>query len=131
MVTNSRETRSKSVVRDQPRVSADARRCRESGAASQLEETRDTPTMNDNSGSSHGQQPTDDDRPFLGFFYATLGIAAVVVGGLLLENAPINDYEDVTRSTGLALLGIGAFLIVVGAVARGVRLGRREGSSWL
>jgi hypothetical protein len=74
----------------------------------------------------HGPQPTDDDNPFRGFFYATLGIVAVVLGGLLLENPPPNDSEDLTRPIGLALLSVGAFLVIVGGVARGIRLGRRD-----
>jgi hypothetical protein len=57
--------------------------------------------------------------------YGFWGVALFVVGGLLLANAeePVNGFLTV----GLACMGAGLYLLIVGAVARGTQVAAHGG----
>ncbi len=56
----------------------------------------------------------------LGLGYGLAGVLLLVAGGSFLTNT-----DPGFESPGFALIGVGSFLIVVGAVARGLQLARR------
>ncbi len=66
--------------------------------------------------------PDDDYEPSAGLLPAIAGVVCLVLGGLMLEDS---HGSDTFVAGGLALLGAGLYLVVLGAVARGVQLSRR------
>lgn len=68
------------------------------------------------------QNPYDvrDYEPSRGLLYALGGIAALVAGVMALADA---GGDDVITALGGAGIGTGLYLIVVGAVARGLQVG--------
>jgi uncharacterized membrane protein len=72
------------------------------------------------------EQRTSSYRWSAGWRHLMVGIVLFVLGGLLFAHAPLNDSEDLSRAGGLALLGVGAFAIIAGAVTRGVQLAHQR-----
>ncbi|HSE71684.1 MAG TPA: hypothetical protein VLA97_13070 [Nocardioidaceae bacterium] len=65
----------------------------------------------------------DDYQPSKGLVYAIAGVSVFVVGGLILANS--HD-EDPLFLLGLALEGTGIYLLLAGAVARGIQMARGQ-----
>ena len=68
------------------------------------------------------QETRDHYQPSAGLGYVVAGVALFVVGGLLLANA--EEPRNVFLTGGLACLGAGFYLLLAGAVARGVQVAR-------
>ena len=69
------------------------------------------------------EETMDDYEPSAGVWYAVAAVALFVVGGMLLANT---DEEPMFFLTGgLAFMGAGSYLLLVGAVARGIQVARR------
>jgi uncharacterized YccA/Bax inhibitor family protein len=68
----------------------------------------------------------DEDERSSGLMYAVFGVALLVLGSLLLAAVPVSDNEALIGAGGLALLGCALYLIVAGAVARGIQLARQS-----
>jgi hypothetical protein len=66
-------------------------------------------------------EPTDDYQPSRGLGYALAGVALFVIGCLLLTNTVEGDAFLVL---GLISTSAGGYLLLVGAVARGIQLAR-------
>lgn len=83
----------------------------------------DTTSMD--AGSARETGPPRVNMGSVGVLYGLAGVVALVLGGLLLDNPSISGDEDTFRIGGLALLGVGAYLVVAGGVARGMQLAQR------
>lgn len=61
-------------------------------------------------------------EPSAGAVYGVIGIALIVLGGLVLANT---NEADAFGVIGVALIAGGAYATIAGAVARGVQLARK------
>lgn len=65
----------------------------------------------------------DSPQPSKGLPYVLGGVVILFIGAMVLVNT--DEEPDLFFPAGMALTGIAAYLILVGAVARGVQIARR------
>lgn len=65
----------------------------------------------------------DPSKPFFGAAYGTVGVILLVIGSALLAN--LTEDPTLFGAGATLFLGSGLYLMVAGAVARGIQLARR------
>lgn len=71
-----------------------------------------------------GARDPDDYEPSAGVLYALAGVALLALAALMVGQ--IIDSPDLGRVLVAGLAGSGLYLLITGAVVRGLQLGRRQ-----
>jgi hypothetical protein len=71
-----------------------------------------------------GARDPDDYEPSAGVLYAVAGVALIALAALMVGQ--IIEAPDLVRVLIAGLAGSGLYLLITGAVARGLQLGRRQ-----